>query len=384
MKCGLKIQSLSLLVVSMVLVVSTLCAQAKAPYGPSPIIQGVTWDFKHLIRLANTTGKGGSDLWPTTWASDGNIYTGWGDGGGFSGASDGTGRVSLGFARIIGRPPEIKGVNVWGSYPRYAEHPATFCGKPYSMLSVGGILYAWVSSWYNESAADFFHCGPNPNPPEHRLAWSDDLGATWTLSRWKLVQAPGQLIFTGGFLNFGKNYAGARDRFVYEYGQFGKDANATYLARVPSTDLTKDPRRRGIYEYYAGAGPVWTTSVSRARPVFVDPSGRHITHVVYDPGLRRYIASAQGHSVGETGFFDAPEPWGPWTTIAYYQDWGGFGNRESLGVDFPTKWISSDGRTMWAVFSGGRIGKHDDTLDSFNLVKLKLILRTIRIKQPGD
>jgi hypothetical protein len=166
--------------------VSYLSAQTEAPYAPSPVIQGANWDFAHLIRLANAPGKGGSDLWPTTWAADGNIYTGWGDGGGFSGASDNTGRVSLGFGRLIGTPPQVKGVNVWGYYPKYAEHPATFCGKPVSMFSTRGVLYAWVSSWFNEGAANFVHCAPNPHPAEHRLAWSRDLGATWTLSAWKL------------------------------------------------------------------------------------------------------------------------------------------------------------------------------------------------------
>jgi hypothetical protein len=112
-----------------------------------------------------------------------------------------------------------------------------------------------------------------------------------------------------------------------------------------------------------------------AHPVFVDASGRGITHVVYDAGLRRLIASVQSRSVGETGLFDAPEPWGPWTTIAYYQNWGGYGARESLGIDFPTKWISQDGTTLWGVFSGGRLGQNDDLLDSFNLVKLTLLLR---------
>jgi len=52
---------------------SSLGAQSEAPYAPSPVIQSVNWDFEHLIRLANTPGKGGSDLWPTTWAADGNI-----------------------------------------------------------------------------------------------------------------------------------------------------------------------------------------------------------------------------------------------------------------------------------------------------------------------
>jgi hypothetical protein len=354
---------------------ASLQAQNNAPYPPSPVIQGATWDFKHLIRLANTPGEGGSDLWPVTWAADGNVYTSFGDGGGFSGASDGTGRVSIGFARILGFPPRVKGVDLWGAAPKYAEHPATFCGKSGSMLSVGGVLYAWIGSWYNPARSDFVRCEPNPKIPEDRLAWSNDLGATWTLSKWKVEEMPGQMNLAGQFLNFGRNYAGARDRYVYQYTVIANEPKATYLIRVLPSNLQANPRSQGRYEYYAGAGPVWSSDVSKARPVFVDPNGRQILHAVYDPGLRRYIASAQGQAVGEIGLFDAPEPWGPWTTIAYYRDWGGFGGRASLGVDFATKWTSQDGKTLWAVFSGGRLNPTDGMLDSFNLVKLNLILR---------
>jgi hypothetical protein len=51
---------------------------------------------------------------------------------------------------------------------------------------------------------------------------------------------------------------------------------------------------------------------------------RHITHVAYDAGVKSYIASAQRRSVAELRLFDAPESWGPWTTIAHYQNWGCF------------------------------------------------------------
>ena len=353
---------------------STLSAQTEAPYAPSPVIEGANWDFEHLIRLANTPGKGGSDLWPTTWAADGNVYTGWGDGGGFSGATDNTGRVSLGFGQLIGTPPQVKGVDVWGYYPNYAEHPATFCGKPVSMFSTGGLLYTWVSSWFNESSANFVHCAPNPHPAEHRLAWSRDLGATWRLSAWKLEPPGGPLVWAC-FLNYGKDDSPARDRYVYQYWRIQGKTGNTYLVRVPAAELQKDPSTSGVYEYYAAPGPTWSAQASMAGPVFVDSHGRGITHVVYDAGLRRFIASVQGRSVGETGLFDAPEPWGPWTTIAYYQNWGGYGARESLGIDFPAKWISRDGTTLWAVFSGGRLGRNDDLLDSFNLVKLTLLVR---------
>ena len=354
-----------------------LCAQSGPPYPPSPVIEGVKWDFHGLIRLANTRTLGGSDLWPCTWASDGNVYTGWGDGGGFDGPGDSIGRVSVGFARIIDLPPHITGKNVWGNYPKYAEHPATFCGKPYSMLSVGGVLYAWISSWYSGGGAgNYVPCPPQPKTPEHRLAWSHDLGATWESSHWKLTQDPGQLTYElGGFLNFGENYGGARDQYVYQNARIDGDDNDTYLTRILPKYLEDDPNVAGNYEYYTGRGPSWSADPSKARPVFVDRNGRKITHAVYDSALHRYLAVAQGRTVGETGLFDAPEPWGPWGTVGYYDNWGGFGARESLGVDLPTKWIGDNGLNLWAVFSGGRLDRHDDILDSFNLVKGVLTLK---------
>ena len=60
--------------------------------------------------------------------------------------------------------------------------------------------------------------------------------------------------------------------------------------------------------------------------------------------------------------------WGPWSTVAYYDDWGGY-NKTAHFYNIPTKWISSDGREFWVVFSasGGRT-------DSFNLVQGRLTL----------
>jgi hypothetical protein len=80
---------------------------------------------------------------------------------------------------------------------------------------------------------------------------------------------------------------------------------------------------------------------------------------------------------GQLGIFDAPQPWGPWTTVAYYDSWGnmetaGFG----LNCDFPQKWMSTDGLTMWSIFSvyGDGAKKGIDGHDRFNLVKATLML----------
>jgi hypothetical protein len=52
---------------------------------------------------------------------------------------------------------------------------------------------------------------------------------------------------------------------------------------------------------------------------------------------------------GGFGIYDAPEPWGPWTTVFFTEKWD-VGPGET--ASFPTKWMSADGRTLHLVFSG--------------------------------
>ena len=78
---------------------------------------------------------------------------------------------------------------------------------------------------------------------------------------------------------------------------------------------------------------------------------------------------------GQLGIFDAPEPWGPWTTVVYYENWGNMGSvGEGLNCEFPSKWISTDGLTLWCVFAvyGDGAKKGIKAHDRFNLVKVTL------------
>lgn len=86
--------------------------------------------------------------------------------------------------------------------------------------------------------------------------------------------------------------------------------------------------------------------------------------ISYNPALKRYLwvqvlpsaASRQARTGdrdprfrGGFGIYDAPEPWGPWTTVYFTRLWDtGPGETAS----FPPKWISEDGRTLHLVFSG--------------------------------
>jgi len=296
-----------------------------------------------IIRMAK-----GSDNWPMTWADDDALYTAYGDGWGFDPRRPD--KLSLGFAKLTGTPPDIKGINIPSATGEQKGDGKT--GKKASgILSVGGTLYMWTR-----------------NAGNAQLTWSSDRGETWTWADWKLTNGFG----CPTFLNFGKDYAGARDDFVYVYSL---DADGAYepsdrmvLARVSKERI----KGRDSYQFFRGLDdgkPVWTKDVNERGGVLTHPGKCYRSMVTYNPGLKRYLwcvtrpikdkkPAAYGMAI-----YDAPEPCGPWT-IAFEADTWGVDAGESCG--FPSKWISADGKTLYLVFAGD---------DAFCVRKAEIILR---------
>ncbi|MBI5386651.1 MAG: DUF4185 domain-containing protein [Verrucomicrobia bacterium] len=318
--------------------VSTAPNQA-APLPPSPAIKRLNWAPTNTIFRAAK----GSDNWPMTWADDGALYTAYGDGNGFEPFVPE--KLSLGFAKITGAPSEIAGKNL--RTPSLEQKGQGVAGRKASgLLCVGGVLYLWAR-----------------NAANAQLAWSADHGATWTWCDWKFTNSFG----CPTFLNFGKNYAGARDEFVYVYSP---DADSAYevadrlvLARVHKSAI----RNRSAYEFLkaleADGNPVWTRSLAERGAVLNNPRRCYRPSVSYNPALRRYwlvhsVPAASSRDAtgkldtrfrGGLAIYDAPQPWGPWTSAFFVDAWDtGPGDSAS----FPPKWMSADGRTMYLVFSG--------------------------------
>lgn len=323
-----------------------------------------------------------------TWAADDNLYTAWGDGGGFEGREGGrsSGRASLGFAVITGvpragDPASYQGHNIWGTLP-FAQYQATFGGKVSDLISLDGTLYAQGKIWTRINCRCWDPTQKGDGGSIRTVLWSKDLGKSWTLAPWT---APSEL---GSTLQFGPDYGGALDpAHVYLYYQRNADADRSrvYLRRVDKDAFAIDPATPGHFEYFAGRDdskqPRWSGSESEATPVFVDahvPQGVPIApKVVYNAALGRYMMTAfHGPLTGQIGVFEAPQPWGPWSTVVYYEDWGGFNETagKGTGIAFPAKWISADGRTLWAVFSGLKTSQQNH-FDSFNLAVLKVRTR---------
>jgi hypothetical protein len=160
-----------------------------APYAQSSWITGITWDSGSYSEDAL-----GSDNFPVTWSDDGDQYTVWGDGAGFSDSQTNC-RVSLGVATISGtlaqyqadesgNTEDIYGCTsadpsgmceqAWGAGCG-ATNPAQYDGKSYGIISISGDLYMW---WGPGSCTESF--------ANTQMLKSTDYGQTWSKSAWDL------------------------------------------------------------------------------------------------------------------------------------------------------------------------------------------------------
>lgn len=307
-----------------------------APYPASSVVTSVEWEPpSSIVRLAE-----GCDNWPLTWADDGSLYTAYGDGWGFMPRVEK--KLSLGLAKIVGGPADPRGINIRSESGERVGQGAVG-EKASGMLMIDGMLYMALR-----------------NASNSQLAWSEDHGVTWQAADWKFETSFG----APTFLNFGQDYAGARDEYVYVYSH---DADSAYqsadqmvLARVQKTKI----RDREAYDFFVGLAENgscrWSNDINDRGAVFQHPDNCYRSGVSYNAALRRYLwvqtlpgearkAGPDARFQGGFAIYDAPEPWGPWSTVYYTEDWDvGPGETGSL----PTKWMSDDGKTVHLVFSG--------------------------------
>ena len=309
--------------------------EGRAPCPPSKAITSITWAPQAaIIRKAK-----GSDNWPLTWADDDRQYTAYGDGWGFEPLLPK--KRGLGFARVEGLPPGFTGENLLSPTGEQFGAGAT-ANKASRIRCVEGLLYLWTR-----------------NAGNAQLAWSKDHGQTWEWADWKLTTSFG----CPTFLNFCKDYAGARDDWVYTYSpdvdSAYQPADRVVLARVAKGKI----KERAAYEFFRGLDdkeqPLWSKDIADRGAVFTHKARCYRSGITFNAGLKRYlwvqiIPGTQGKKPDtrfEGGFaiYDAPEPWGPWTTVFFTEKWD-VGPGET--ASFPTKWMSADGKTIHLVFSG--------------------------------
>jgi hypothetical protein len=388
-------------------------ANGDAAYCPSSLIKSMSWNWGTAFDQQN-----GSDLWSVTWGSNGNVFTFFGDGGGFGGTGQ-TGWTSFGIAEINGSTPlnssnvASNAANIYGGYqPGMAAgqaNDAALNGKASSLIAVGGNLYA-IAGIYRSTD----YGAPAGVPNHQEIVYSTSGGTSWTDNFWLFCSDSSDPngFCPGAFINFGQGNAGARDGYVYIMGTTAASwfANAplqgpanTYLARVPNGQLLTQSAYQIFTGFDSSGSPTWGqlysgaqsngnpiyASTSAMQPIFSDHGPRPIgiLQAVYNPALGRYIAVGQG-AIAQAAFYESVNPWGPWYSIAYYNTnsdgsggWGNMGmSGASLGINFVNAWTSADGLTMWAIFSSTGYAPTDipdpalagQNFDSFNLISVVL------------
>lgn len=356
--------------------------EPRSVYPRSNFITGITFDMSTVKNECPGNGLSAprSDNWTITWAEDGHQYTSWGDGGGFGG-DNWDGRVSMGVARVEGDKDNYSGYNVWGGKEPESSQE-TFKGKSYGIISIEGILYMWRSG--DGVSGQCFG--------RQSIYKSEDHGQYWleTEAAWDFSTEENDGFFVPTFLQFGQDYQGSRDKYVYIYAPEhtesvtknpDKDGNARWDVNNPGKiNLIRVPKKlinnKSSYSFFSGFNkkgrPLWSKKVEDRQPVFEDnKNGVMRTSVIYNPGLKRYILTVQqvgrykdleGRK-GYMGIYEAPEPWGPWATVLFKHPWDIGesphlmndeypGDAKTVYWNFSPKWWSNDGRDFVMVYTG--------------------------------
>ncbi|MCA1570127.1 MAG: DUF4185 domain-containing protein [Chloroflexi bacterium] len=303
-----------------------------------------------------TLGADG-DLWPNCWADDDNIYAAHGDGKGL-----GSTFSDIGVERIEGPPDDLSGETLaLGDDIGSTWSGPGFNRKPTGMACVQGTLYLAVQ----DLARDF------NSAPAASVSVSTDHGRTWSWDETGPMFADG-VFTTITFLDYGRDYQNAPDDYVYAYGLDGNwrdsftdvvdDPVDMFLGRAPADSVAD----RSTWEFYSGLRdeqPIWSTEIGDKvavlhddRQLYTDASelvANDLTvisqgGVVYNEALDRYIYTSWTELTFE--FYEAREPWGPFR-LFFSEDWGPYPwtneRQGGYGLSIPSKFISSDGRSMW-------------------------------------
>ncbi len=394
---------------------SWLLAQAVPPTPPpSTYITSFAEESQPSVQMTYNTQTQIGDLWPSCWSDDNNLYAANGDGIAFNGQpnTSTTHFYDMAISQISGNPAANPATALVGTTVSYEFTPSlttpasansaigvnytgqnTFNDKPTGMLCVSGNLYLAYQN-LGTSAANF------TGAPAASILRSTDHGRTWSAP-------PAAPMFgtsdpnTAGvfttifFLDMGQDpQAKGTPEPAYIYA-YGLDNNWTaqtklFLARIPynvGNNLTPNNLlNASTWQFYSGvdgSNPLWNATVSNKVAVLTDtrslynnittqiksqcPSGTAQPGleaviaqggVTYDAPLNRYIFSSWSCATHE--FYDAPNPWGPWTHIstggtnggqaAASKDFGPLliaGNRGQYGTSIPSKFISADGQTVY-------------------------------------
>jgi hypothetical protein len=376
MKAGIKMVLLLLFSACGNVRAGTPARQESGHVWPSEPPPGIPFAASTELTGIEFTGRyaryGNADTWFPTWASNGNLYSSWTDGkvNGVTSSSVGP-KATTGYATILGDDPMHLTITNVGTY---AASPLPYGGR----YPAGGLVYdgVWHYGTYLLDQTPSKGLNWDILGPVVGFRYSTDYGKTWDASphspQHPLFDEPSKkdgLVKLGlpHFVDFGKNMEYSPDGKAYIVSQGAmandlspRDANLSwitgdqiYLARVkPSIG---NMNRRSAYEYFAGHDKVdnarWTRDFSRIEPLINWNNHTGNVSVTYDAPLKKYLMAVTdgGNTIGKynTYILESSRIAGPWRLVVYMRNFG----EQAYFVNFPSKFINKDGRTVWLSYS---------------------------------
>ena len=317
-----------------------------------------------------------ADTWYPSWASDGNMYSGWTDGEIIleSCQSGGKNKAHTGSAKIVGDDPLNLQVTSLGTESASA---LPYGGRyPCANLVYNGIWY------YGTYGTDF-----DPKPENIKYSWaicgpmpgfrvSTDYGKKWkpcpfTLDNPLFPESGknGQQVKLGTphFVDFGKNMENSPDGMAYLVGHGALDidpfpriadnswiaGDAVYMARVKPSPETMN--NFSSYEFYGGVdkngATIWSNNFSAIKPVMQWNNHMGCTNITYNKPLKKYMMCVTDGWPGienmNSYILESEKITGPYKLVTYMKDFGSQG----YFLTIPSKFISEDGKTAWLSYS---------------------------------
>jgi hypothetical protein len=376
---------------------------------PSPIPDDCPFERSKDLGSIGLTGRHreytGADYWYPTWAADGHLYSGCGDGN-----VQGRKIWNAGIVKIVGDDPlaldfrYLGDFNVGAGVRRYNSA---------NLIKDGTWYYGLEDGWNTSSdvgVARFwgFLCSRDYDREVGRLTeitdkklwrvkdnpyWKDPTGIQarhyprsmpigeyprydndqWPPRFGGFFDEPPRVnrIRNPRFVDFGKNLEHSPDGYAYmtAHGSEGKkppewaNGDSIYLLRAKPAEIIKPDG----WEFFAGLdekqNAVWVKKVAEAKPLLTWTDKLGSAAVTYNAGLKRYIMCVSPLVVTDNDtkkvkklysakgclLLEADRIAGPWRVFQFLEDFGP--NAYTMSV--PSKFISADGRTAWLLYSAG-------------------------------
>jgi hypothetical protein len=354
--------------------------QAKPFEWPSQPPAGIPFSQSNELTGIVFTGRYAqyefADTWYPSWAADDNLYSNWTDGvvkGLHVGSYDWKpGKLAAtGYATVRGSDPMNLDISDVGSYP---SDPEPYEGRyPSANLYYRGV---WYYGTYCLHATASKHLNWDVLGPFAGFRYSTDHGKTWH----QTSHSCGQPLFlepkrfaakvkmgAPHIVDFGKEmqYSPDGKAYLVAHGASDPDPNPRaadlswitgdeiYLARVAPSPATIDDASK--YEFFAGLDangkPVWTHDFAAIKPLLKWDNNMGSVTITYDAPLKKFLMAVTdgGDTVSKfnTYILESPAITGPWKLVTYMKDFG----VQAYFVNFPSKFISADGRTAWLSYS---------------------------------